>query len=158
MKKKLQQSPAATRRPAPDDGASHPVALVSSWGSNEESPLKEARCAPRRVRKAGLGAAAGRAASTTICSSADKKNPIRRCPRVVPAAGRRHLAFAEVLTWFWSGVRFDSPARRPGKDHLPMRICSRRMTRRRFIPISIQTGGAGTTPTPGRRGAFEPCF
>ena len=132
------------------DGAKHPVALVSSWGSNEELAAFKHALGARfdALREAGLRCRAGRAGRGRPADPRRQESehaPARaRCsgvPTTAPAASPTGTDL--VLVW---GEGFDfarAPARREDRSS-STRICSPRTAHADvFLPISIQTERRG---------------
>jgi NADH-quinone oxidoreductase subunit G len=146
------------------DGASHPVALVSSWGSDEElAAFKEALGARfAAFVKQDWAPQPGERLDDDLLIRADKNPNTAAARALFPQQDDGTRAFAEdtdlVLVW---GEGFDFarlPARakiiflnaylQPENGHADV-----------FIPISIQTERRGHyTNFQGVVSAFEPCF
>jgi NADH-quinone oxidoreductase subunit G len=146
------------------DGARHPVALVSSWGSNEELAAFKQALGERftALVKRDWAPQPGERLDDDLLIRADKNPNTATARALFPQHDDGTRAFAEgtdlVLIW---GEGFDF-ARLPGRAKIIFLNAYLQPENGHadvFIPISIQTERRGHyTNFQGVVSAFEPCF
>jgi NADH-quinone oxidoreductase subunit G len=158
----LQTAAEAARRLI--EGAKRPVALVSTWGSNEELTAL-GRALPERFTalvKSDWLAQPGERGDDDLLIRADK-NPNRATARALFAQeddGRQPLAADTDLVLVW-GEGFDFARVPAGAKTIFLSAYQQPETARAdvFIPLSIQTERSGHyTNFQGVVSAFSPCF
>ncbi len=141
--------------------ARKPVALVSSWGSNEELAAFKAAVGPRMTTfvKADMTAAPGEVVEDDLLIRADK-NPNTAAARAL--FGSAPLAFppGTDLVFVWGeGFNFASLPRGAKVIFLGSYVLPENGYADVFLPISIQTERGGSyTNFEGVVSRFEPCF
>ncbi len=149
------------RRARADRRRARPVALVSSWGSNEELAAftRRWRTRFRCHRQAGWLAEPGERIEDDILIRADK-NPNTRAARGAVRRGAGRLDEAHrPRAGLGRRLRLRAPARRAKTMLLYAFVAPENGHADVFFPVSVQTERAGHyTNFEGKVSAFSPCF
>jgi NADH-quinone oxidoreductase subunit G len=142
-------------------GATHPVALVSSWGSNEELAAFASLLAPRFTvcLKPDLQPAAGEPLEDALLIRADKNPNTAGARALFGDAGAELTEDTDLVLVWGEGFDFARVPRHAKTVYLNAWLDPANGWADAFFATSLQTERRGHyTNFEGRTGAFEPCF